>query len=122
MKLGIPVKTRHNEVAPNQFELAPIFEECNLANDHNLLIMALMRKISRKHGFRVLLHEKPFKGVNGSGKHNNWSLGTDTGILLMGPGKTPEDNLRFVTFASPAQPTHIAWERTRLLQQSSPAS
>ena len=97
-KLGIPAKTRHNEVAPNQFELAPIFEECNLANDHNLLIMALMRKISRKHGFRVLLHEKPFKGVNGSGKHNNWSLGTDTGILLMGPGKTPEDNLRFVTF------------------------
>ena len=98
LRLGIPVKTRHNEVAPNQFELAPIFEECNLANDHNLLIMALMRKISRKHGFRVLLHEKPFKGVNGSGKHNNWSLGTDTGILLMGPGKTPEDNLRFVTF------------------------
>ena len=98
LKLGIPVKTRHNEVAPNQFELAPIFEECNLANDHNLLIMSLMRKVSRRHGFRVLLHEKPFKGVNGSGKHNNWSLGTDTGILLMGPGKTPEDNLRFVTF------------------------
>jgi glutamine synthetase len=98
LKLGIPVKTRHNEVAPNQFELAPIFEECNLANDHNLLIMALMRKISRKHGFRVLLHEKPFKGVNGSGKHNNWSLGTDTGVLLMAPGKTPEENLRFVTF------------------------
>ncbi len=98
LKLGIPVKTRHNEVAPNQFELAPIFEECNLANDHNLLVMALMRKISRKHGFRVLLHEKPFKGVNGSGKHNNWSLGTDTGIGLMGPGKTPEDNLRFITF------------------------
>ncbi|MDD6837485.1 MAG: glutamine synthetase III [bacterium] len=98
LRLGIPVKTRHNEVAPNQFELAPIFEECNLANDHNLLIMALMRKISRKHGFRVLLHEKPFKGVNGSGKHNNWSLGTDTGVLLMGPGKTPEDKLRFVTF------------------------
>jgi glutamine synthetase len=98
LKLGIPVKTRHNEVAPNQFELAPIFEECNLANDHNLLIMSLMRKISRRHGFRVLLHEKPFKGVNGSGKHNNWSLGTDTGILLMAPGKTPEDNLRFVTF------------------------
>ena len=90
---GIPLKTRHNEVAPNQFELAPIFEECNLANDHNLLVMALMRKISRKHGFRVLLHEKPFKGVNGSGKHNNWSLGTDTGIGLMGPGKTPEDTL-----------------------------
>lgn len=98
LKLGIPLKTRHNEVAPNQFELAPIFEECNLANDHNLLVMALMRKISRKHGFRVLLHEKPFKGVNGSGKHNNWSLGTDTGIGLMGPGKTPEDNLRFITF------------------------
>lgn len=98
LKLGIPLKTRHNEVAPNQFELAPIFEECNLANDHNLLVMALMRKISRKHGFRVLLHEKPFKGVNGSGKHNNWSLGTNTGIGLMGPGKTPEDNLRFITF------------------------
>ena len=98
LKLGIPLKTRHNEVAPNQFELAPIFEECNLANDHNLLVMALMRKISHKHGFRVLLHEKPFKGVNGSGKHNNWSLGTDTGILLMAPGKTPEENLRFITF------------------------
>ncbi len=98
LKLGIPVKTRHNEVAPNQFELAPIYEECNLANDHNLLIMALMRKIARNHGFRVLLHEKPFKGGNGSGKHNNWSLGTDTGILLMGPGKTAEDNLRFITF------------------------
>ena len=98
LKLGIPVKTRHNEVAPNQFELAPIFEECNLANDHYLLIMSLMRKISRRHGFRVLLHEKPFKGVNGSGKHNNWSLGTDTGVLLMAPGKTAEDNLRFVTF------------------------
>ena len=98
LKLGIPVKTRHNEVAPNQFELAPIYEECNLANDHNLLIMSLMRKIARVHGFRVLLHEKPFKGVNGSGKHNNWSLGTDTGILLMGPGKTTEENLRFVTF------------------------
>ena len=98
LKLGIPLKTRHNELAPNQFELAPIFEECNLANDHNLLVMALMRKISRKHGFRVLLHEKPFKGVNGSGKHNNWSLGTDTGILLMAPGKTPEENLRFITF------------------------
>ena len=97
-KLGIPVKTRHNEVAPNQFELAPIFEECNLAVDHNMLIMSLMRKIARNHGFRVLLHEKPFKGVNGSGKHNNWSLGTDTGVLLMAPGKTPADNLRFVTF------------------------
>ena len=98
LKLGIPLKTRHNEVAPNQFELAPVFEECNLANDHNLLVMALMRKISRKHGFRVLLHEKPFKGINGSGKHNNWSLGTDTGLLLMAPGKTPEENLRFITF------------------------
>ena len=98
LKLGIPLKTRHNEVAPNQFELAPVFEECNLANDHNLLVMALMRKISRKHGFRVLLHEKPFKGINGSGKHNNWSLGTDTGVLLMAPGKTPEENLRFITF------------------------
>lgn len=98
LKLGIPLKTRHNEVAPNQFELAPVFEECNLANDHNLLVMALMRKISRKHGFRVLLHEKPFKGINGSGKHNNWSLGIDTGILLMAPGKTPEENLRFITF------------------------
>ena len=98
LKLGIPLKTRHNEVAPNQFELAPVFEECNLANDHNLLVMALMRKISRKHGFRVLLHEKPFKGINGSGKHNNWSLGTDTGILPMAPGKTPEENLRFITF------------------------
>jgi glutamine synthetase len=100
LKLGIPVKTRHNEVAPNQFELAPIFEECNLANDHNLLVMALMRKLARRHGFRVLLHEKPFKGINGSGKHNNWSLGTDTGILLLGPGKTSEENLRFVTFVA----------------------
>lgn len=98
LKLGIPVKTRHNEVAPNQFELAPIYEECNLANDHNLLIMSVMRKVARRHGFRVLLHEKPFKGINGSGKHNNWSMGTDTGIQLMGPGKTAEDNLRFVTF------------------------
>ena len=98
LELGIPVKTRHNEEAPNQFELAPIFEECNLAVDHNMLIMSLMRKVARTHGFRVLLHEKPFKGVNGSGKHNNWSLGTDTGTLLMAPGKTPEENLRFITF------------------------
>ncbi len=98
LELGIPVKTRHNEVAPNQFELAPIFEECNLAVDHNMLIMSLMRKVARTHGFRVLLHEKPFKGVNGSGKHNNWSLGTDTGTLLMAPGKTSEENLRFITF------------------------
>ena len=84
-KLGIPVKTRHNEVAPNQFEVAPIFEEVNLANDHNLLLMSMMEKISRRHNFRVLLHEKPFKGINGSGKHNNWSLGTDTGVLLFAP-------------------------------------
>ncbi len=98
LELGIPLKTRHNEVAPNQFEFAPIYEECNLAVDHNMLIMSLMRKVARTHGFRVLLHEKPFKGVNGSGKHNNWSLGTDTGILLMAPGKTAEDNLRFITF------------------------
>ena len=98
LQLGIPVKTRHNEVAPNQFELAPVFEECNLAVDHNMLLMSLMRNVARNHGFRVLLHEKPFKGVNGSGKHNNWSLGTDTGVLLMSPGKTAEENLRFITF------------------------
>jgi len=98
LKLGIPVKTRHNEVAPNQFELAPIYEECNLAVDHNMLIMSVMRKVSRRHGFRVLLHEKPFAGVNGSGKHNNWSLGTDTGVGLFTPGKTANENLRFVTF------------------------
>jgi glutamine synthetase len=96
--LGIPVKTRHNEVAPNQFELAPIYEECNLAVDHNLLVMSLMDKIARKHSFRVLLHEKPFKGINGSGKHNNWSLGTDTGVNLLSPGKNTKENLRFVTF------------------------
>ena len=98
LELAIPVKTRHNEVAPNQFELAPIFEECNLAVDHNMLLMSLMKKVARKHGFRVLLHEKPFDGINGSGKHNNWSLSTDTGVLLHAPGKTPEENLRFVTF------------------------
>ena len=98
LELGIPCKTRHNEVAPNQFELAPIYEETNLAVDHNMLLMSLMKKIARKHGFRCLLHEKPFAGINGSGKHNNWSLATDTGILLHGPGKTPTDNLRFVTF------------------------
>ncbi|WP_334167618.1 glutamine synthetase III [Phocaeicola paurosaccharolyticus] len=98
LELGIPLKTRHNEVAPNQFEFAPIYEECNLAVDHNMLLMSLMKRVARVHGFRVLLHEKPFKGVNGSGKHNNWSLGTDTGLLLMSPGKTPEDNLRFITF------------------------
>ncbi len=98
LMLGIPCKTRHNEVAPNQFELAPIFEECNLAVDHNMLLMSLMKKIARKHGFRCLLHEKPFAGINGSGKHNNWSLTTNTGILLHAPGKTPDDNLRFATF------------------------
>ena len=97
-KLGIPVKTRHNEVAPNQFELAPIYEECNLANDHNQLLMSVMKRVARHHNFRVLLHEKPFKGVNGSGKHCNWSMGTDTGINLFSPGKNREDNLRFITF------------------------
>jgi glutamine synthetase len=96
--LGIPVTTRHNEVAPNQFECAPMFEECNLANDHNLLLMDLMEKIARKHNFRVLLHEKPFSGVNGSGKHNNWSLGTNTGVNLLAPGKNPKSNLQFLTF------------------------
>lgn len=98
LKLGIPVKTRHNEVAPNQFELAPVYEEANLANDHNQLLMTIMDKIARHHHFRVLLHEKPFKGVNGSGKHNNWSLGTDTGVNLFGPGKTAAENLQFITF------------------------
>ena len=97
-KLGIPVKTRHNEVAPNQFELAPIYEECNLANDHNQLIMSVMKRVARRHNFRILLHEKPFAGVNGSGKHNNWSLGTDSGINLLSPGKNREENLRFITF------------------------
>ena len=98
LELGIPCKTRHNEVAPNQFELAPIYEECNLAVDHNMLLMSLMKRVAHKHSFRVLLHEKPFAGVNGSGKHNNWSLCTDTGVLLHAAGKTPEDNLRFVVF------------------------
>ncbi|MBQ2838179.1 MAG: glutamine synthetase III [Muribaculaceae bacterium] len=97
-KLGIPAKTRHNEVAPNQFELAPIFEETNLANDHNLLLMSLIAEVARRHKFRVLLHEKPFAGVNGSGKHNNWSLGTNTGTMLFAPGKTPMGNLQFITF------------------------
>lgn len=98
LELGIPCKTRHNEVAPNQFEVAPIFEETNLAIDHNMLLMSLMKRVARKHGFRCLLHEKPFAGINGSGKHNNWSLSTDTGVLLHGPGKTPMDNLRFAVF------------------------
>jgi glutamine synthetase len=98
MLLGIPVKTRHNEVAPNQFELAPIFEETNLAVDHNSLLMDVMQKVAERHDFKVLFHEKPFKGVNGSGKHNNWSLATDTGINLLSPGKTPMSNLQFLTF------------------------
>lgn len=98
MLLGIPVKTRHNEVAPNQFELAPIFEETNLAVDHNSLLMDVMQKVAERHDFKVLFHEKPFKGVNGSGKHNNWSLATDTGVNLLSPGKTPMSNLQFLTF------------------------
>ncbi len=97
-KLGIPVKTRHNEVAPNQFELAPVFEEANLAVDHNLLLMDVMDKIAEKHQFKVLFHEKPFAGINGSGKHNNWSLATDTGVNLLSPGSTPMKNLQFLTF------------------------
>jgi Uncharacterized protein related to glutamine synthetase len=97
-KLGIPIKTRHNEVAPNQFEIAPIFEEVNLANDHNQMIMDLMKKIARRHNFAILFHEKPFAGINGSGKHNNWSLSTDTGVNLYSPGKNPKSNLQFLTF------------------------
>ncbi len=97
-RLGIPAKTRHNEVAPNQFELAPVFEETNLANDHNLLLMGVMNEVARRHNFRVLLHEKPFDGINGSGKHNNWSLGTDRGRLLFAPGKTARENLEFLAF------------------------
>ena len=98
MLLGIPVKTRHNEVAPNQFELAPIYEEANLAVDHNSLVMDVMQKVADRHNFKVLFHEKPFAGVNGSGKHNNWSLSTDTGVNLLAPGKTPMSNLQFLTF------------------------
>ena len=116
LEFGIPVKTLHNEVAPNQFELAPIYEECNLAVDHNMLLMSLMKKVARKHGFRVLLHEKPFKGVNGSGKHNNWSLGTDTGIMLMSPGKTAEENLRFITFI--VNTLMAVWKHNGLLKAS----
>ena len=97
-KLGIPLKTRHNEVAPNQFEMAPVYEEANLANDHNQMIMNVMNRIARKHGFVVLFHEKPFEGINGSGKHNNWSMGTDTGVQLLAPGKDAKGNLQFVTF------------------------
>ena len=98
MLLGIPVKTRHNEVAPNQFELAPIYEESNLAVDHNSLLMDVMSKVGDRHNFVVLFHEKPFAGVNGSGKHNNWSLATNTGVNLLGPGSTPMKNLQFLTF------------------------
>ena len=116
LELGIPCKTRHNEVAPNQFELAPIFEETNLAVDHNMLLMMLMKKVARKHGFRCLLHEKPFAGINGSGKHNNWSLSTDTGILLHGPGKTPLDNLRFITFI--VETLMAVWKYNGLLKAS----
>ena len=116
LELGIPCKTRHNEVAPNQFELAPIFEECNLAVDHNMLLMSLMRKVARKHGFHCLLHEKPFAGINGSGKHENWSLTTDTGVLLHAPGKTSEENLRFVTFI--VETLMAVWKHNGLLKAS----
>jgi glutamine synthetase len=97
-KLGIPIKTRHNEVAPNQFECAPIFEEVNLANDHNQLVMDVIKRVARRHNFRALFHEKPFAGINGSGKHNNWSIATDTGVNLLSPGKNPKGNLQFLTF------------------------
>ena len=116
LELGIPCKTRHNEVAPNQFELAPIFEDTNLAVDHNMLLMSLMKRIARKHGFRVLLHEKPFAGINGSGKHNNWSLSTDTGVLLHAPGKTVEQNLRFVVFI--VETLMGVWRHNGLLKAS----
>ncbi len=116
LELGIPCKTRHNEVAPNQFELAPIFEETNLAVDHNMLLMSLMKRVARKHSFRVLLHEKPFAGINGSGKHNNWSLTTDTGVLLHAPGKTPLDNLRFITFI--VETLMAVWKHNGLLKAS----
>lgn len=116
LKLGIPVKTRHNEVAPNQFELAPVYEEMNLANDHNVLLMTTMKKVARRHSFRVLLHEKPFKGINGSGKHNNWSLGTDTGVNLLSPGKTEAEKLQFVTFL--VNVMMAVWKHNGLLKAS----
>ena len=116
LELGIPCKTRHNEVAPNQFELAPIYEETNLAVDHNMLLMSVMKRVARKHGFRVLLHEKPFAGINGSGKHNNWSLSTDNGVLLHAPGKTPEANLRFATFI--VETLMGVWRHNGLLKAS----
>jgi len=97
-KLGVPTKTRHNEVAPSQYEMAPIFEDCNIAGDHNLLVMEVLRRVALRHDLIALLHEKPFKGVNGSGKHNNWSMATDTGINLLNPTATPQDNLRFQVF------------------------
>ena len=116
LELGIPCKTRHNEVAPNQFEMAPIFEDTNLAVDHNMLLMSLMKRVARKHGFRALLHEKPFAGINGSGKHNNWSLSTDTGVLLHAPGKTPEQNLRFAVFI--VETLIGVWKHNGLLKAS----
>ena len=116
LELGIPCKTRHNEVAPNQFEVAPIFEDTNLAVDHNMLLMSLMKRVARKHGFRALLHEKPFTGINGSGKHNNWSLSTDTGVLLHAPGKTPEQNLRFAVFI--VETLMGVWKHNGLLKAS----
>jgi glutamine synthetase len=116
LKLGIPLKTRHNEVAPNQFEVAPVYEETNLANDHNILLMSIMKKVARRHCFRVLLHEKPFKGINGSGKHNNWSLGTNTGVNLLSPGKTNLDKLRFITFI--ANVMMAVWKHNGLLKAS----
>ena len=116
LELGIPCKTRHNEVAPNQFEMAPIFEDTNLAVDHNMLLMSLMKRVARKHGFRALLHEKPFAGINGSGKHNNWSLSTDTGVLLHAPGKTPEQNLRFAVFI--VETLMGVWKHNGLLKAS----
>ena len=97
-RLGIPLKTRHNEVAPNQFEIAPVYEEMNLAVDHNMILMSVMKMVAARHGFKVLFHEKPFKGVNGSGKHCNWSVTADTGVNLFAPGKNEEENLRFMTF------------------------
>ena len=116
LELAIPVKTRHNEVAPNQFEVAPIYEDTNLAVDHNMLFMSLMKRVARKHGFRVLLHEKPFAGINGSGKHNNWSLSTDTGERLHAPGKTPEQNLRFAVFI--VETLMGVWRHNGLLKAS----
>ena len=116
LELGIPCKTRHNEVAPNQFEVAPIFEDTNLAVDHNMLLMSLMKCVARKHGFRCLLHEKPFAGINGSGKHNNWSLSTDTGILLHAPGRTPTENLRFAVFI--VETLMGVWRHNGLLKAS----